>query len=151
MGVSVMDGTIRIRSVAWFATAIVLAVVCTLLVTQAWSAGAAPGDSDSTFVPTAGCRIADTRPAPNTVGLRSAPLGAGDTFEVTIKGEPDTAYEFRSSVDLQFAPTTLVTNLTPGDPESPGTLSRVTTGGSGDARVRMTLTETRSFIIAQLH
>ncbi len=87
MGVSVMDGTIRIRTVAWFATAIVLSVICTLLVTQAWSAGAAPGDEDSTFVPTAGCRVADTRPAPNTVGVRSAPLAAGDIFEVTVHGE----------------------------------------------------------------
>jgi hypothetical protein len=81
-----MDGTIRIRTAAWFATAIVLAVVSTLLVTQAWSANAAPGDTDSTFVPTAGCRLVDTRPAPNNVGVRSAPLGAGDVFEVTVYG-----------------------------------------------------------------
>ena len=71
----------------WTATVAVLSVVCTLLVTQAWTAGAAPGDSDSTFVPTAGCRLADTRPAPNTVGLRSSPLGGGDIFEVTVHGE----------------------------------------------------------------
>jgi hypothetical protein len=86
MGVSVMDGTIRIRSVAWFATAIVLAVLCTLLVTQAWSAGAAPGDTDSTFVPTAGCRVADTRAA-FAVGPRNTPLGADETFTVNIHGE----------------------------------------------------------------
>ena len=36
--------------------------------------------------PTAGCRLVDTRPAPFTVGLRSAPLGAGDVFEVTVRG-----------------------------------------------------------------
>ena len=29
MGVQVMDGTIRIRTLAWFATAVVLSVVCT--------------------------------------------------------------------------------------------------------------------------
>ncbi len=81
-----MDSTIRIRTAAWYATAIVLSVVCTLLVTQAWSADAAPGDTDSTFVPTAGCRLVDTRTAPNTVGLRSAPLGAGEVFEVTVHG-----------------------------------------------------------------
>lgn len=71
----------------WFATAIALSVASTLLITQAWSVGAAPGDEDSTFVPTAGCRVADTRPAPATVGVRSAPLGAADIFEVTIRGE----------------------------------------------------------------
>lgn len=81
-----MDGTIRIRTAAWFATAIALTVVCTVLVTQAWSADAAPGDTDSTFVPTAGCRLVDTRSAPANVGLRSAPLGAGDIFEVTVHG-----------------------------------------------------------------
>jgi len=83
---SVMDGTIRIRTAAWFATAIVLAVVCTLLVTQAWSAGAAPGDEDSTFVPTAGCRVADTRAA-FAVGPRTTPLAADETFTVAIHGE----------------------------------------------------------------
>lgn len=81
-----MDGTLRVRSAAGVATAVVLAVLCTLLATQAWSAGAAPGDSDSTFVPTAGCRLADTRAAPNTVGSRATPLGAGDVFEVTVHG-----------------------------------------------------------------
>lgn len=86
MGVSKMDGTIRIRTVAWFTTAVVLSVLCTLLVTQAWSATAAPGDADSTFVPTAGCRVVDTRPAPATIGSRTAPLGAGDIFEVTVHG-----------------------------------------------------------------
>ena len=87
MGVSVMDAAVvRVRSVAWVATAVVLSVVCTLLVTQAWSVGAAPGDDDSTFVPTAGCRLVDTRPAPRTVGPRSAPLGAGDIFEVKVHG-----------------------------------------------------------------
>ncbi len=86
MGVFVMDGTIRVRTAAWFATAIVVSVICALLVTQAWSAGAAPGGTDSTFVPTAGCRLADTRPAPDNVGLRSNPLGAGDVFEVAVHG-----------------------------------------------------------------
>lgn len=81
-----MDGTIRVRTVAVFTGAVVLAVVCTLLVTQAWSAGASPGDADSTFVPTAGCRLADTRPAPGTVGPRSTPLGAGDIYDVTVRG-----------------------------------------------------------------
>ncbi len=82
-----MDATVRVRSVAGVAGVVVLAVICTLLVTQAWSVGAAPGDEDSTFVPTAGCRVVDTRPAPNTIGLRSTPLGAGEVFEVTVHGE----------------------------------------------------------------
>ena len=34
------------------------------------------------LVPIDTCRIADTRPAPNTVGPRTSPLGAGDTMEI---------------------------------------------------------------------
>lgn len=81
-----MDEMIRVRSVAVFATAMVVAVVCTLVVMHAWSVDAAPGDTDSTFVPTGGCRLVDTRPAPNNVGDRAAPLFAGDIFEVTVRG-----------------------------------------------------------------
>ena len=81
-----MDATIRVRSVAWTATTIVLAVICTLLVTQAWSVGAAPGDTDSTFVPTPGCRAFDYRPAPNQVGPRPTPLGAGEVVTQQITG-----------------------------------------------------------------
>lgn len=49
-----------------------------------WSAGAAPGDSDTTFVPITACRLADTRPAPNRVGSQSN-FGIADTktFQVT--------------------------------------------------------------------
>jgi len=47
MGV-VMDRTIRVRTAAWFATAVVLSVFATLLVMQEWRVDAAPGDSDAT-------------------------------------------------------------------------------------------------------
>jgi len=73
-----MDGVVRVRTVAWFATAVVLAVVSTLLVTQAWSADAAPGDEDSTFIPVPPCRL-DSRPAPFNVGPTPGPLGPGET------------------------------------------------------------------------
>ena len=85
-----MDGTIRIRTVAVSAAAAaaaaVVAVLCTLLVTEAWSVDATPGDSDSTFVPTAGCRVADSRAA-FAVGPRKAPLAADETLTVAIHGE----------------------------------------------------------------
>jgi hypothetical protein len=81
-----LDGTVRVKTVAWSATTAVLAVLCTLLVTQAWSVDAAPGDTDSTFVPTAGCRLVDTRPGADNVGPRSTPIGQGGIFEVTAHG-----------------------------------------------------------------
>lgn len=61
--------TIRVRSAVWFVTGSALALVAGLLVMQAWSASAAPGDTDSTFVPITTCRLVDTRPAPDRVGL----------------------------------------------------------------------------------
>ena len=78
MGVSVMDGTIRIRSLAWFATGAVLALVCTLLVAQPWSADAAPGDDDATLFPVTPCRLFDFRPGQDPAGGKKTPLGAGE-------------------------------------------------------------------------
>jgi hypothetical protein len=74
-----MDGTVRIRTVTWFATAVVVSVIATLLVTQAWSVGAAPGDSDSTFVPFAPCRLFDSRPGESPNSGEKTPIGPGDS------------------------------------------------------------------------
>ncbi len=77
---------IRIRTVMWAATSALLAVTATLIVTSAWSADAAPGDLDSTYVPTPGCRAFDYRPAPNQVGPKPTPLGAGEAYTQQITG-----------------------------------------------------------------
>lgn len=77
---------IRIRTVVWTATVAALSIAATLIVTSAWSADAAPGDADSTYVPTAGCRAFDLRPAPNQVGPRPTPLGAGEVYTQQITG-----------------------------------------------------------------
>lgn len=69
---------LTIRSVVWFVTGVVLAVVATAVVTDAWRADAAAGGSDSTFVPMAPCRLFDFRAAPATVGPKGTPLGAGE-------------------------------------------------------------------------
>ncbi|MEM9514494.1 MAG: hypothetical protein AAGA42_06510 [Actinomycetota bacterium] len=77
---------LRVRTVVWAATAAVLAVAATLMITSAWNADAAPGDADSTYVPTAGCRLFDYRPAPDQVGDRSAPLAAGEVHTQQVTG-----------------------------------------------------------------
>ncbi len=77
---------IRIRTLIWTAMVAVLSVAATLIVTSAWSADAAPGDTDATYVPTPGCRAFDYRPAPNQVGPRSTPLGAGEVYTQQITG-----------------------------------------------------------------
>jgi hypothetical protein len=58
----------------------VLAVVSTLLVTQAWSANAAPGDTDATLVPITPCRLVDTREP------GQAPLNVGEIRTVEAHG-----------------------------------------------------------------
>ncbi len=77
---------IRIRTVIWAATSALIAVAATLVTTSAWSADAAPGDIDSTYVPTPGCRAFDYRPAPNQVGPRPTPLGPGEVETQRITG-----------------------------------------------------------------
>jgi len=77
---------IRVRTIIWAATSAALAVVATLIVTSAWSADAAPGDTDSTYVPTPGCRAFDYRAAPNQVGPRPTPLGAGEVYTQQVTG-----------------------------------------------------------------
>jgi len=78
--------TLRVRSMVWFVTGVVLTLLATVLVMQTWRVDAAPGDVDSTFVPTAGCRVTDTR-ATSTIGPRNTPLGADQSFTVTIHGD----------------------------------------------------------------
>jgi hypothetical protein len=39
------------------------------------------------FVPITPCRIVDTRPAPDTVGSRTSPLGPGETFTIAAHGD----------------------------------------------------------------
>lgn len=64
-------GTIamRARSVLWFVAGVAMTVVGAVVVADAWSVGAAPGDEDATFVPITPCRLLDTRePAWNLWG-----------------------------------------------------------------------------------
>ncbi len=72
--------TIRVRSVVWFVTGAVVAVVVMLLVLDAWRVEAAPGDVDTTFVPVTACRLADTRQGGST------PIGAGATRVFSAHG-----------------------------------------------------------------
>jgi hypothetical protein len=42
--------------------------------------------SKAVYVPIAPCRLADTRPAPDTVGPKNTPIGAGQTHTFTVRG-----------------------------------------------------------------
>ena len=91
--------------------------------------------------------ISGTTPAADPEITSITSLGGGN-WELTLKGEPSTAYEFRSSPTLDF---------TPGDPGPPltvtlggvsGATQIVTTDGSGDATVQMPLAGPANFVRA---
>lgn len=69
----------------WAAAGAALAITlgCGGLMTA--SADVSSGER-SAFVPIAPCRVIDTRPAPDTVGPRTSPLGPGEALAVTIRG-----------------------------------------------------------------
>ncbi|NNE12435.1 MAG: hypothetical protein HKN41_09355, partial [Ilumatobacter sp.] len=77
-----MSSMIRTR---WAAIGAAIAVTLGGVGIGLVSATAPP--SATAFVPITACRVMDTRPAPDTVGPRSAPLGAGDTHTVTVHGD----------------------------------------------------------------
>lgn len=79
-----MDATVRVRSVVMFAGAL-LAVVVAAVVMWAMRVDAAPGESDTTFVPITACRLVDTRPGSNQVGPRNTPLAATETYTVNVR------------------------------------------------------------------
>lgn len=70
--------TLRVSSIVWFATTVVLSILATLLVTQAWHVSAAPGDADSTFVPVPPCRLFDMRQGEPPDFGKKTPLAAGE-------------------------------------------------------------------------
>lgn len=51
---------------------------------QMVSADVSSGDR-TVLIPIVPCRLTDTRPAPSTVGPRSSPLGAADTYKVEVQ------------------------------------------------------------------
>jgi hypothetical protein len=81
-----MDGTIRVRTAAWFATAVVISVFATLLVMQEWRADAAPGDSDATWVAVEPCRLFDYRPGKEPLDGKKTPLVAGAPATQQVTG-----------------------------------------------------------------
>jgi hypothetical protein len=111
--------------------------------------------SDGSGVLTIAITATDNRPAINGVRIETVASEAdpritsitsvgGGVWELALKGDASTTYEFRSSTTLEFAPGTQVVSLMAGVP-AVGAISGtnneiVTTDGSGDATVRMTLT-----------
>jgi hypothetical protein len=79
-----MTVTINLRTLVAFATGLAVALIA-VFVFQAWQVDAAPGDSDTTFVPITPCRIADTRPGDDHVGTKDA-FGADESKSFQARG-----------------------------------------------------------------
>lgn len=130
-----MDGTARVKSLVWFATGAVLTLLATVIVTQAWRADAAPGDSDTTFVPVTPCRLIDTRqPGQVTFGANEVrtlnahgsngdctiPVDAvGLSMNVTAVGATVAGTFLTIWEDLVSMPNASSLNPSPGQPPTP--------------------------------
>ncbi|MEO1055321.1 MAG: hypothetical protein AAFY28_00250 [Actinomycetota bacterium] len=78
---------VRVRSLVWFVTGALLALVGAWAVMSALSVDAAPGDSDSTFEPIENCRLFDFRPGNEPAGPRKTPLGPRETYVQQVTGQ----------------------------------------------------------------
>jgi hypothetical protein len=68
------------------------------------------------FVPITPCRVMDTRPAPDTVGIRSAPLGPADTHTIAVVGAS-------GNCNVSTDATGVVMNVTAVSPTQPSFLT----------------------------
>lgn len=100
--------TLRSRSVAWFVTGAVLAVGVTLMFANAWRVDAAPGDTDSTFVPITPCRLLDSRDTGSLIGGRTVTIqGTGTNGKCVIPSEAVALSMNVTALNVQFANTFL--------------------------------------------
>lgn len=77
--------SIRIRSMVLFAAGVSAALIFSAVFVGV-RARAAGGAAESTFVPVSPCRLFDYRPAPDTVGPRTSPLGPQETEIQQVTG-----------------------------------------------------------------
>ncbi|MEM9517671.1 MAG: hypothetical protein AAGA42_22685 [Actinomycetota bacterium] len=74
------------HKVIWMIAGAIIAVVASITMAQTWSADAAPGDEESTYVPVANCRVFDFRAGFEPAGGKKTPLGAGEAYTQQITG-----------------------------------------------------------------
>ena len=80
----------------------------------------------TSFVPITPCRLADTRPAPDTVGTRNTPIGPSGTFTLGAHGSNGLC----SSPAIPIGATALSLNVTAVDPTAPTFLTIFPTGAT---------------------
>ena len=138
--------SVQSRSLVAFGAGLAVALIAVFGL-RAWQVDAAPGDSDTTFVPIAPCRLADTRPSPNRIGDNGT-LAAGDTRTLAVRGSHGncaipadavgvslnvTATDATASTFLTFwpegqRPLTSSLNPAPGQPPTPNAVTTLLSG-----------------------
>lgn len=141
--------TLRYRTLMAFAAGLTVALIG-VFAFQSWRADAAPGDSDTTFVPITACRLIDTRPAPNRVGSVGT-FTADDTNTIQARGPNGNCTISTDAVGLSLnvtavdasqatfltvwpggtKPTASSLNPTPGEPPAPNAVTtQLSTSGA---------------------
>ena len=102
-----------------------------------WMVDAAPADDGVEFVAITPCRLFATRPAPSTVGARSLPLGAQETFTADVWGTngnctvPTTATSVVMNVTVLAGSATSNLTVFPADAVKPNTSNLNWRAGDG--------------------
>ena len=83
----------------------------------------ASGGTSSVFIPIVPCRLADTRPAPDNVGVRNTPVGPGEAVTFQVSGA-------NGQCSIPATATAIGGNLTAVGPTAGGFLTAFPTGGT---------------------
>lgn len=113
-------------------------------------ASASPASSPAAFVPIVPCRLADTRPAPDNVGVRRTPITAGESVTFAVRGTngnctiPETATAVVSNVTLVGANASGFLTVYPPDAPRPVTsnLNSIAGGAPTPNQVTVALSNT---------
>jgi hypothetical protein len=103
--------TMRTRRTITIGASIAAIAIGSIVTASASSPGAA-----SVFVPITPCRVADTRPAPDTIGPRSTPIGSAGVHTVQITGT-------NGNCTIPSDATAVTMNVTIVDPTAPSYLT----------------------------
>jgi hypothetical protein len=80
----------HVTHVPRLAPGIALALIAVLVAGSTVSGADVSSGSRAIYTPINACKLMDTRPSPNTVGPRSTPLAASETYTITVTGAQGT-------------------------------------------------------------
>ncbi|MEO1059399.1 MAG: hypothetical protein AAFY28_21035 [Actinomycetota bacterium] len=123
--------TSTLQKAIWIAAGVMLAAIASLAFSQAWSANAAPGDDDATYVPIPNCRAFDFRQSELPADGKKTPLGPGEIHNQQITGAvgdcaiPNSAVGVAMNVTVANGTAQSNLRVYPGDVASVPTVSNL--------------------------